>query len=206
MPSFGKIISPSQIEKWVADFSNKWFTEYLAAVEREVGKPPRFYAELATIVNKADFTWFVEEHLPCLVLMNAGLAGPPVRRGAGWDATYLMGAAIVVSSTDQQHVRNAMNDYGAAFRTMILQKPSLERSEVRGIEWVDERPAPLPSEDERSLGAVQIFFNLEVSEVVNATSTTPEPEPRPDPYETPPDPSDPTIITATPTITLRERN
>ena len=182
---FGTIITPSQVEVWVEDFAKKWFVEYLAEVERQLGLDPQTYPDLRSYVRANDFDHWPEDQLPSLMVMNMGLADEPIKRNGGWDAKWMIGAAIIVSGYDRNATRDLMNNYGAAFRAMILQTRSLEREEVRGVDWVDERPAPLPDDAERTLGAQQMFFAVEVEKVVDARGGTPEPEPRPDPYVDP---------------------
>lgn len=181
--TFGNIITAGQVEQWIMDFSSKWFLEYLADTEREVGMPPRTYPGLKSIVQANDFDHWSDETLPSLIVMNTGAAEPPVRRGDGkYDASWLMGAAIVVSTPTKQTTRAAMHVYGAAFRTMIIQRRNLERPEIRNTKWVDERPAPMPSTADRSMGAYQMFFVVEVEGVSDEKGSPPLTEPRPDPY------------------------
>lgn len=201
---FGRIISPTEIEQWVIDYSEKWFLEYLAEIERQRGLPARHYPALRSFVRANDFDYWSEDQLPALVVFNVGLAGPPTKREHRYDAAWAFGAAIVVSANTRELTRNAMNDYGAAFRTMLLQNQSIERSEVRGIDWTDENPAPFRDEDDRTIGAQQMFFDIEVAGVMQTDGTTPQAEPRPDPYIDPTQPTGVIIDTAEATIEQKE--
>ena len=126
---FGTIITPSQVEVWVEDFAKKWFVEYLAEVERQLGLDPQTYPDLRSYVRANDFDHWPEDQLPSLMVMNMGLADEPIKRNGGWDAKWMIGAAIIVSGYDRNATRDLMNNYGAAFRAMILQTRSLEREE-----------------------------------------------------------------------------
>lgn len=199
---FGQIVSPSQLEGWVVALTNRWFTEYLAATERSLGLAPRHYAPLRNVLTANEFDYFPEDQLPLAIVMNAGLIDQPARRGGHVDATYSVAVAIVVSSTRRTYVRAAMNDYAAAFKAMILQHRDLEQPNyVRGVDWLDERPAPLPDVDQRSIGAMQMFFSVELQAVVDLKGGPPFSEPRADPYSD--DPPGVVIQTASATINLK---
>lgn len=210
--SFGPSFSEIHVEQWIIDLADGLFLDYLAESERVhmdviEGMEPRFWPNLNAKVrtNEWEGMW-PDEQLPCLLVINTGLAERPVRRGEGsYDATYLMAAAIVVSAANRQDTRNAAFGYGHAFKQMILQHRSLSQPNfVRGASWIDSRPMPLPSEGERSLMAMQMFFHVEVKGVLTDAGVQPNaPSPAPDPYVSPV--PEPTITTAGPaTITPKE--
>lgn len=187
MSTFGQIISYGTVERWILDLAEKFFPEYLAETERQLGLDPHYFTAVKGFVTVNDWGYWPDEHLPCLVVVDTGQAEVPERRGGGiWNSKRMYGASIVVSSTTRSDTRFAAHAYAAAFRTLLLQHKSLEHPDViGGVSWVDERPAPIPSESERSLGAVNMFFTVDVNGVTDEGGMTPEPEPRPDPYEPP---------------------
>lgn len=183
--TFGRIVTPAHVEKWIRDLADKWFTEYLADVEREMGKTPRFFPELNSIISANDFdSHWPEEALPSLMVTKVGLASNPRRNGDGsWDATWLFGCAIIASATTRQDTRDAVHAYTAALTTMMLQHRSLEQPNfVRNTDWLDGRPVPIRGDGERSLGAEQVIFAVEVKGVLTERGRPPAAEPRPDPY------------------------
>lgn len=204
MSTFGQIITPGLVESWIRELAEKWFTEYLAETERQMGKPAQFFPPLQSIISANDFdSHWPEEYLPSLMVTKVGIAGQPVRRGDGrWDATWLFGCAVIASAPTRQDTRDAMHAYTAALTAMLLQKRSLEHPEhVRGVDWIDGRPVPIRENGERTLGAEQVIFAVEVAGVVNERGTPPEAEPRPDPYE--PTPGDKIISSGSVTIEIK---
>jgi hypothetical protein len=187
MSVFGQILSPAVVEQWIIDLSDKWFDEYLAEMERQRGLEPNYYPRLKSLVTANDFDGFwPEDNLPCLLVMNSGMAEPPARDGQGeWRTRWLFGIAVIVSTDTRKDTRSAMHDFSMAFTAMILQHRSLEHPEaILGTSWVDGRPSaiPAPEGDTRRLGAGQMMFNIDVKSVVSERGTPPEPDPRPDPY------------------------
>jgi len=164
------------------------------------GLAPRTYPGLRSLVraNEWDGMW-PDDKTPCLLVINTGLADEPERNGSGtYDVKWRIAAAIVVGSNSRTATRDMAFIYGHAFREMILQHKSLEHPEhMAGLHWMDSRPMPLPSEQTRSLMAIQMFFDVQAKGVLTDKGTTPFPDPQPDPYipDPPPvipDPGDPT--------------
>lgn len=201
---FGRIVSYGQVERWILDIAGEFFPEYLADVERELGVSPRFFPPVVSFVTANDWGRWPDERLPCLVVVDTGQADKPERRGGGlWSSKRMYAASIIVSGPTRSDTRYAAHAYAAAFRTLLLQHKSLGHPDViGGISWVDDRPAPIPPENERSLGAMNMFFTVDVNNVTDERGTTPEPEPRPDPYVPPGDL--PIIETAGPAVVTQQ--
>lgn len=197
--SFGDSISEIHIEQYIMDLSKILFMDYLAESERiHLGVIPdmttRRWPDLKSIVrvNEWEGMW-PDEQLPCLLVINTGMASPPERLGDGsYNATWLMASAIVVGAATRTDTRNAAFGYGHAFKQMILQHRSLGHQEhIRGVTWIDARPMPLPSEQSRSLMAIQMFYQVEAKGVLTDAGVQPyNPDPSPDPYVTPADEPD----------------
>lgn len=197
---FGRIFPFNFVERYVLSLAETWFTEYLAEVERIVGRDPRYFPALADWGVANDWGHWPEEHLPFLLVTYAGLNDQPVRKGDGtYDARTLFGASVIVSTPTRSDTREAMHVYGAAFKAMLLQHRSLGHpDDIGGITWADERPRPVPSESEKVLGAMNMFFYVDVKNVLTERGRPPTSDPREDPYDDPgpnpvvlPDPDDP---------------
>lgn len=187
--SFGTIVTEGQVEQWIMDLTELWFPEYLAAVERQLGHDPHYFPALKSIVAANEFDNWPEDVLPCLMVLNTGLAEPPSRQGDGkWNMTMLVGCPIIVSTPTRADTRWAAHAYGAAFRTMIAQHRSLGHPDaIAGASWVDGRPAPISADAERTLAAMNMLFRVEVKGVSDERGAPPAPEPREDPYVPAPD-------------------
>lgn len=192
--SFGPSVSEIHVEQWIMDLTELLFPDYLAESERihaDVieNMEPGFWPRLSSIVrtNEWEGMW-PDEQLPCLLVINTGLSDRPERRGDGeYCVTWLVAAAIVVSAATRNDTRNAAFGYGHAFKQMVLQHRGLNQPDhVRGVTWIDSRPMPLPPEGERSLMAMQMFFQVEVKGVLTDAGVQPNyPDPAPDPYVPP---------------------
>lgn len=187
MSVYENIVSYGQVEEWILALAKKWFPEYLAEVERQLGKPVGYFPQVVEFITANDWGHWPDEHLPCLVVVDTGQADKPERRGGGvWNSKRMYAASIIVSGPTRSHTRYAAHAYAAAFRTLILQHKSLEHPDViGGVSWIDDRPAPIPPENERSLGAMNMFFTVDVNGVTSERGTSPQPDPRPDPYVPP---------------------
>lgn len=162
------------------------YMEYLAAAERAVGRPARYFDPLRTVASASNFTTWPSDILPFLLVVNTGLAEPPKRKGDGmWDASWMLACAIIVTAPDRQATREALFVHAAAFRKMLLSNKTLRHPEhIGGLSWVDSRPFPLRADDERSLGGIQQLFKIDTPNVVDERSKIPHfPVPRDDPYE-----------------------
>lgn len=189
MSTFGRILSFGVVEQYFLDLADRWFEEYLAEVERQLDEPPRTFPNIRDSGFATNFELWPEEHLPFLLVMNTGLADRPVKRGDGtWDARPLMAAAIIVSTPTKRDTRWAAHAYGAAFKAMVLQHRSLEHpDDIGGVTWVDERPASIANDAERTIGGMNMYFYVDVKNVMTERGTPPESEPRDDPYLAPGD-------------------
>lgn len=200
MSTFGRIFPFSRVEQYIVELTDAWFTDYLDEVARQEGMDPTSFDPLKSIVTANDFDLWLDEHIPALIVMYTGLNDRPTRRGDGkWDARALFGAGVIVSSPLRSTTRLAMHVYSAAFKAMVLQHRSLGHpNDIGGVTWADERPAPLRADQELTKGAMNMYFYVDVKEVVDERGKPPGPNPSGDRTEEPgdppvvqPDPADP---------------
>lgn len=207
---FGPMRSFGQVELWILAIADKWFDTYLAEAERQMGEPPHTFPGLSSLITANEWGRWPEEHLPSLLVVDTGLGEQPKRDGRGrWRAKRLFGASIVVQAPKRSDVRWASGLYVAAFRSLILQHQDLDHPEaIGGIDWIDERPAPLNTEDERTVGAQMMFFYIDVKDIADEGGVPRGPEfpdePDDDPY-TPPDDLPVIIDPGESSITIRPR-
>jgi len=162
---FGPIVSGGDVEQWCLEVLEKWSGTYLAELERihgltagELQRPRRF------LVGQTLDKW-PEDQVPAVVLVSAGLAEPPKRRGDGtYDARWLMGLGCVCSARTEEKTHALAQIQLAAHRQILLQRPSLE-GRAAGMTWLDDDYAQLPYDDNRSLGAAMAFFTVQVNGV-----------------------------------------
>lgn len=195
---FGPNLLPDAVEQAVIDTGRLWLPEYLAWTERRLGLAPHTLPAVESWVPTADLTRWPEEQLPSVLVMNTGLAEPPVRHGRDYTAKFAVGLAVVVSAKDSDSTERLAKHYTALLRAIMLHHPDLGGI-ADAVEWLDEGYDALPSGTRRrALAAGQCVFRVEVPEVVSMFAGI-RSEPRDDPYAGPP-PDDPTVAKTTVTV------
>lgn len=192
---FGRIISDDMVEDAVVETLRKWLSTYLAEVEQEAGLERGYYQRPAegSYHVRNDFDKWPEEMLPAIIVVSTGLADTPAKTGRGiYRASWSIGVAAVVSSTDQVKTRRYAYRMAAAIRELLVNKQSLDMAlggSLRGINWLDGRNNELPEPDpaERTLWASRQLFAVEVDQVGSQFAGPIAPEPQPDPVEPYPD-------------------
>lgn len=199
---FGPVFSFGNVEQWVLDLADKWSVTYLAEAERQQNEPPRTFADFKSFITANEWNRWPEEKLPCLLVIDTGLGEQPQRTGEGkWRARRLIGASVIVSARSRKEARWSAGLYSAAVRSMLLQHQDLDHPEnIGGLDWIDERPAPLQQEDERSIAAQMMFFYVDVFDIADEGGVPRGPllpnDPPPDPYVAPdplPEVTDPVL-------------
>lgn len=188
--TYEPIISLHVVEQWILDLAEKYFTDYLYETARQNGFSSTYFPTLADWGVTNDYEKWPEEKLPFLLVMYMGFADRPTRYGDGsYDIHALFGASVIASTPQKRDTRIAASVYAAAFEAMMVSHKSLQHPErIAGFTWIDGRPATLPPESARSLGAEMMFFQLDVKNVVNEGGIPPFDEPSDDPT-VPPDPA-----------------
>jgi hypothetical protein len=176
---FGTIISAGAVERAVADSLREWISTYIGEIERIEGYDPGSIERPLDVISTSDFEKWPEDQLPVVLVLNAGLAGQPIRRGDGvHEATWLVALAPVVSDVNAADTRTLALAYAAAIRAAILQHKSLGGF-AAGLTWRDENYTDLPFADTRSLMAGRVVFEVTVEGVVRDSGGPPAPLPDP---------------------------
>lgn len=180
MSIFGPIIDGHTIEGWATAHLELWLPTYIAEVARQRDVPippnPRSY------VTVNEFDRWPEHQIPTCIVVSPGLADQPAKAGDGrYRATWVLGIAIIASGRDRPSTEKLSKMYAAAVRAAIAQHPSLGQSVVRGSQWRDERYTDVPNDDSRTLGSGQVYFYVEVDNVINTTGGPAGPPEDPEP-------------------------
>lgn len=161
--AIGPIVSGRDVELGVVRFLKRWSGTYLAECERQRGLAPAALPRIRTWTIANEFETWPEDQLPCLLLVSPGLVDAPLPDGEGvYRAKFMLGLAVIVSARTGDETAALAKLYCAAMRAAILQHQSLEGL-ATGVEWLDENYDDLPSIDDRSLGAGQAIFSVEIS-------------------------------------------
>jgi hypothetical protein len=192
---FGPIVTGGDVEQWVLALLRKWFSTYLAEVERNHGLSGRDLPRPRGWALGPSFDKWPEDQLPGVLVSSQGTLQPPQRDGDGvYRVRWAMEPGIVCSARTQNESHALAMLYGAAIFDLLIQRPSLD-GHAAGTVWLGETYDDLGYDDSRSLYAVKERFAVDVENVAwgNAGPTTPD-EPL-DPDDTQPWPDWPTVET-----------
>lgn len=203
MTIFGPMISRSELEAAATLTLKTWISTYLAEAERQHGVVAGSYARPRSYTASNEFERFDEAQLPAIVVVSPGLVGTPVRQALGvYRTTWALGVGVVCSGNDEADVREMVNLYTVAIRTLLIQRPSLGQF-AAGLNYEDEKYDEISSEKRRSLQAGYVVCSVEVDNVVDASGGPITPSDPPDP-ETDPIPDWPIAISGSATVTREE--
>jgi hypothetical protein len=206
---FDAIVTGSDVERAVAltlgsaqiaaGAGDPYFIDtYLAELERLQGYDVGSIERPHGIVTSSEFDKWPEDSLPIYLVLCVGLAGQPMRNGdSSWEARWGVGVGAVVSDVDpvlgsSLASRKLAQAHAAAIRATLLQHKSLGGF-AENVVWVDETYGDLPFDDQRTLGAGRVTFEVIVTSTVreHAGPRAPLPTPTTEP------PSDPLVTAAT---------
>jgi hypothetical protein len=162
---FGPLVAGGDVEQWVLDLLQTWFSTYLAEVERQHGyggndlPRPRGWAVGPT------FDKWPEDQLPGVLVASRGVPTPPVKRGSGgYEARWQIEPGVILSARTQTETHALAMLYGLAIRALMIQRPSLD-GYAEASTWLGEAYDDLGYDDSRSLYAVRELFAVAVVDV-----------------------------------------
>jgi hypothetical protein len=193
MTIFGQVIDGSQVEDIVENFLQRWLPVYLAELAEQRALPRDTWLKTGPQGNwppswsrKSQFDYTEETRLPSILILSAGLSGPPWKEGDGtYHATWMIGVAALVSAKDQETTDALAKRYGAAVRWLFIQHPSLEDANVEGTTWEDEAYDDIGVVQNRTLASVRLVFSVQLKNVASSLDGPVLPD------DPPPDPTTP---------------
>jgi hypothetical protein len=186
--AIGKIVTGRDVELAALAVLKKWASTYLGEAEAATGRVRGSLPRPRAWTTATEFEKWPEDQLPAVLLISPGLAAPPRADGNG---TYRASFALGIVSTSHMDETAALAKlYCATLRACLLQHQSLEGF-AAGVTWADENYDDLPSIDDRSLGAGQAIFVVEVDAISTRWNGPIHPSEPPTP-DAAPLPDDPT--------------
>lgn len=164
---FGRMITAAEIERAAVMTLQKWSPTYLAEIERQMfdTNTLRFPAPKSYQILPDLESW-AGEQLPAAVVVCGGTVEDPKIEGDDrYSAEWLVSVGVVVSADTIQNTQDLAKIYGAVIRAVMLQKRSLEGFAM-GVRWLEESYDDLPPEDARTLAMANVFFAVQVADVV----------------------------------------
>lgn len=163
---YGPLVTGYDVEQAVISHIRKWMPTYLLVAaehaERELFSLPLIRS--FTTTPREPERWS-EDQLPAILCVSPGLVGEPAESGDGdVRATWAIGLAVIVSTSEQETSGEIARLYGAAIRLILIQKPSLGGF-ADGTTYMGEAYDLITREQARSLGAASIAAEVEVSAI-----------------------------------------
>lgn len=163
---FGPVVTLRTVEQGVASFLRRWFLDYLDEIERREGYTAGQIERPRGIPVASDFQKWPEDQIPCLLVLSAGLAGPPQRQGDGsYTTDWQVAIAPVVKDIDEDAVRALAGAYTAAVRMAVMQHQGLEGL-GRVLRWRDETYDAGPMERRRTMAAGRFVFDVQMDKTL----------------------------------------
>lgn len=179
---FGRIVSAYDVEGWVMALLRRWSGTYLSEVERQHGYQAGALSRLRGWSYGPTFDKWPEDQVPGVLVVSPGLVPPPAKGGDGrYRARWRVDLGVICSARTQALSHEQAQDYIAAFRALLIQRPSLD-GHADGTAWLDENYTPLSYDDTRSLyaGYATIVVDVDNVTTANAGPTTPDDPNEPD--------------------------
>lgn len=188
MTVFDPIFDASVLEEDVTSFLNKWFRTYSAEISEQRGfgrdkfKTPKYWTTTPVLTPDA----VQQVRYPAVLVLSTGLVGRPVRKGDGrYDGTYALGVTVLATADNDQNASKMAKRYGAAVRTLILQKPAMETDYITEVAWTDERFTDYLQNKQTAVGSATEIFEVTVKDILGAKAGPGIPDPLPEPATAP---------------------
>jgi hypothetical protein len=185
MSVFGTIITGGDVEQAAIAWLKWWLPTYLREMERITSRPVGVLESPFSWSTSNRFDRRPDRQLPAAVVISPGLAGKPARAGDGSiSAWWRIGIAIIVRGADQEDANEIVKLYGAAIRTLAVQRPAFS-SDVHpdgfanGCELVDESYDDVPTNYLPVGASVEVDLNVQVGGISHALAGPSAPAPDP---------------------------
>jgi hypothetical protein len=175
MSIFGAIEVTDDVEQAVIDTLRKWFKTYLVEYELQAGLITDKYQEPKHPLPKQwlranDLDKANADALPSIVVVSPGISprSVPHQEGDGsFRVFFSIGVGVFAGATVRHDTMKLIRVYTAIIRTIMLQKQALG-GYADGSTWLDESyDNDFTFEDDQTISAGQVVFEIEVSGIVN---------------------------------------
>lgn len=185
---FGPIIGPHDVDEILYEIVHLWQVSYLREVARRAGEDPDELVPFRSWRVSHEMEKMPEDQTPTLIIQNLGLEDQPLKRGTlrpgkSFYACYKYRLGCVLSAKGKKikaapRANKLAKMYATAVRSILIQKRD-DRNVLGMIDWVDDLPGPLSSEDDRTIAIWVVEFNVEVPNSAAWATGPVEPDPLP---------------------------
>lgn len=183
---YGRIITRNQVEQAMKACVGDWINDYLGELERVEGYDVGSIVRPRGTITASEFAKWPEDQVPLILILSAGLGGPPKRtRGDGsHEAAWTVAVCGIVSDIDEDATRRLAGVYAGAIRALVTQHKGLKSSLhpdgfADSLAWRDESYGDIPFADSRTLDSCRVVFSVGVEDVVTEQAGPREPSPTP---------------------------
>ena len=175
------MVTSYDVELAILETLKAWLPAYLAEHDRQHGLDPGWTpAPRGWVLTGRTLQKLVSDQLPVVVLMNAGLTGPPRKEGppGTYTATWAMQLGTLISAAWGSDSRQRAAAYSRAIQL------ALEQRGLAGITaafaWTGELPDEYDFAGTRTYSATVLGLNVEVRNVAWSAGGPPPDAPPPD--------------------------
>jgi hypothetical protein len=168
---FGPIIGAYDVDEIIYEMLYKWQLSYLQEVARRAGEEPDELKEIRSWRVSHELEKMPEDQTPGVIIVNEGLIDEPLKRGSfrpgkSYWAVYRYRVGCLMSAKGKKNkaaprANKLAKMYAEAMKLILIQKRD-DKQVLGMIDWIDEGPGPLESEDDRTFAMWQIAVNVEV--------------------------------------------
>jgi hypothetical protein len=192
---FGPAIGAHDIDRILYEMIHLWQVSYLREVARRAGEPADELKPFRSWRVSTDLDRMPEDQTPSLIIVNLGLQEQPQKRGTlrpgkSYYATYKYNIGCLVSASGRKvkaapRANTLAKMYALAVRLILIQKRD-DRNILGMIDWVDDMPGLLDSEDDRTIAMWAVEVNVEAPNASAWAHGPAEPDALPDGAPDPP--------------------
>jgi hypothetical protein len=192
---FGPIIGPHDVDECLYDILHLWQVSYLREVARRAGEDPDELVPFRSWRVSHELEMMPEDQKPGVIIANLGLDDEPLKRGTlrpgkSFYAIYKYRIGCLALAKGKKvkaapRANKLAKMYATAVRSILIQKRD-DRSILGMIDWVDDLPGQLDSEDDRTIAMWVVEFKVEVPNSAAWATGPAEPDPLPDGEPDPP--------------------
>lgn len=165
---FGPMVIASDVEEALIDTLQLWLPTYLGEMQRLKPELPPL-PDIRSYSQTNRFQRLPQDQLPAAVVLSPGLASAPAVFGDGKiGAWWRLGVVVICSTRTAEETNQAAKLYGAAIRTLLVQRPDLG-GVASALTIVSELYDDVPANYLEVGATAQIEMDVFVDEISNNT-------------------------------------
>lgn len=193
---FGPVIGAHDIDELIYQMVVKWQVSYLREVSRRSGEAVDELRPFRSFRVSHELDHMPEDQTPGLIIVNLGIVEPPtktgtLRPGKTFSAIYRYQLGCLASAKGKKvnaapRANKVAKMYALAMRLILTQKRDEDTRVLGMLDWIDDGPGPLTSDDDRTIAMWHTDFNVNVPNAASWATGPLVPDELPDGMPTPP--------------------